>query len=429
MNKRFRFCAALLLALCCLLGAAMAESGRVVLPASLTTVGEEAFIGCSSVQEIVLEEGITAIKSRAFAGIGAQEITLPRSLTDIADDAFAGADGMTVYVYADSYAQAWCERNSRPCKLVGSDEAKASLAYAEVNPLDGTIFGVLANAFKQKAEELSGGSVEIVLLGGGVMGSEETIMRNLKDGGSITDLCRISAFAPVEFGGVKTSLLTLPYTFVSEEHFRSFAESDLARQFLLEPQEVGMKLRGLCYANEGFRHFFFRSSVKSIADMEGLTIRVSTDPVIMDMVERLGATPTYLRYSQLYEALESGELDGTEQPILFYQSNGFDEVAPYLLLDGHTLGMVEIVISDQAWAKLSEKQQRWVEQAAQYASRVFDAQNAADEALALAALTDKGVTVTAVDDKSPFVEACRDLISTNIPDGLAALYQQIIDLK
>ena len=116
MNKRFRFCAALLLALCCLLGAAMAESGRVVLPASLTTVGEEAFIGCSSVQEIVLEEGITAIKSRAFTGIGAQEITLPRSLTDIADDAFPKDCGATFYAAKGSETAKWCKERGYAVK-------------------------------------------------------------------------------------------------------------------------------------------------------------------------------------------------------------------------------------------------------------------------------------------------------------------------
>ena len=58
-------------------------------------------------------------------------------------------------------------------------------------------------------------------------------------GGGTIDLARISAFSLTSYGGESSMLLSLPYTFVSRDHFWNFATSDLAKQFLLEPSENG----------------------------------------------------------------------------------------------------------------------------------------------------------------------------------------------
>ena len=161
------------------------------------------------------------------------------------------------------------------------------LSYAEVNPLEGTISGAMAMAFKEKVEELSGGAIRIDIQAGGVLGSEDQILDNLLGGGNIADISRISAFALTQYGCAKASLLGIPYTFVSEEHFWNFSESELAQEFLLEPRELGLPLRGLCYGEEGFRHFFFKSEVTGLESLKNLKIRVSSDPIMTGMVTDL----------------------------------------------------------------------------------------------------------------------------------------------
>ena len=267
------------------------------------------------------------------------------------------------------------------CAVSASADEPVTLTYAEVNPLDGTIVGEMAKAFKAKVEELSGGSVLIDIQAGGVLGSEDQVLDNLLGYGNITDISRISAFALTQYGCDKASLLSIPYTFVNEEHFWNFAASDLAQEFLLEPQEIGLPLRGLCYGEEGFRHFFFKTEVKSLEDLKGLKIRVSSDPVMTGMVTDLGASATTVAFTELYSALNTGVVDGAEQPTANYRSNAFQEVAPYLLLDGHTLGALQIIISDAGWAKLNEEQQGYVMEAAQYASQVCREKVAEIEAL------------------------------------------------
>ncbi len=315
--------------------------------------------------------------------------------------------------------------------LLGCTAAMAdpvTLTYAEVNPLDGTIVGEMAKAFKAKVEELSGGDVVIDIQAGGVLGSEDQILDNLLGGGNITDISRISAFALTQYGCGKASLLSIPYTFVNEEHFWNFAASDLAQEFLLEPEELGLGLRGLCYGEEGFRHFFFKNEVKGLDDLKGLKIRVSSDPVMTGMVTNLGASATTVAFTELYSALNTGVVDGAEQPTANYRSNAFQEVAPYLLLDGHTLGALQIIITDTAWNKLSEEQQGWIMEGAKYASQVCREKVAEIEAQTFELLKQDGATVIEVEDKTPWVEACQPTIQENTA-AMADLYQQILDMK
>ena len=303
-----------------------------------------------------------------------------------------------------------------------------TLTYAEVNPLEGTIVGEMARAFKTKVEELSGGTVLIDIQASGVLGSEDQSLDNLLGYGTVTDICRISAFALSQYGCTKATLLSLPYVFENRDHFWNFATSDLAKEFLNEPQTIGLPLRGLCYGEEGFRHFFFKNSVTDINSLKGLKIRVSSDPVMTGLVKGLGASATTVPFTELYSALQTGVVDAAEQPTANYKSNAFQEVAPYFMMDGHTLGAVQLIITDTAWNKLSPEQQAWVQEAADYASQVCRQVSEAKEAETLEALKAEGVTIIEVADKTPWIEAVKDVVSANI-NGEDAAYQQLLDLK
>lgn len=302
-----------------------------------------------------------------------------------------------------------------------------TLVMAEVNPLD-TIVGQTDTAFKEKVEELSNGSIKIDLQASGVLGSENDVLDAMLGGGGMIDMSRISAFALTSYGGTKSSLLSLPYTFVSRDHFWNFATSDLAKEFLAEPEENGFGVRGLFYGEEGFRHFFTVNEVKGIEDLAGLKLRVSNDPVMTGMVESLGASATVVAFGELYSALQTGVVDGAEQPIANYKSNAFPEVAPNLILDGHTLGAIQVVITDAAWNKLTEEQQAILVEAGEYASQ-FNRELSADaEAKVLEELKAEGVNVVEVEDVTPWQEAVANVITENTK-GMEDLYQQILDMQ
>lgn len=307
-----------------------------------------------------------------------------------------------------------------------SGDPAVTLVYAEVNPLD-TIVGQTASYFKEQVEELSGGSITIDLQASGVLGSENDVLDNILAGGDTIDLSRISAFALTSYGCQKSMLLSLPYTFVSREHWWNFANSDLAPDFLNEPQELGLPVRGIFYGEEGFRHFFTVDPVAGIADLAGMKLRVSNDPVMNGLVEGLGATPTVVSFNELYSALQTGVVDGAEQPIANYASNAFPEVANNLILDGHTLGAVQVVITDNAWNKLTANQQEVIMEAGRL-SQEFNASLSEDEEnRVLEELKAEGCNVVDVPDKTEWQEACAQVITDNTK-GLEDLYQQLVDM-
>lgn len=308
-----------------------------------------------------------------------------------------------------------------------ASDPKVTLVYAEVNPLD-TIVGQTGSHFKEKVEELTGGSVVVDVQASGVLGSENDVLDAILGGSTSIDISRISAFALTSYGCNKSKLLSIPFTFENRAHFWNFANSELAPEFLNEPQELGLPVRGIFYGEEGFRHFFTVKPVSGIADFKGLKLRVSNDPVMNGMVEGLGANPTVVSFGELYSALQTGVVDGAEQPIANYKSNAFPEVANNLILDGHTLGAVQAVITDNAWNKLTENQQAAVMEAAAD-TQAFNADlSETAEKKVLDELKSSGCNVVDVPDKAPWQEACAKVISENTSDQ-AELYQQLLDMK
>ncbi len=209
-------------------------------------------------------------------------------------------------------------------------------------------------------------------------------------------------------------LLSLPFTFVSRDHFWAFANSDMAADFLNEPQTLGLPVRGIFYGEEGFRHFFTAKEISSMDDLAGMKLRVSNDPVMNGMVEALGASPTVVSFGELYSALSSGVCDGAEQPIANYRSNAFPEVAPYIILDGHTLGAIQAVITDNAWAKLTPDQQAVILEAGKL-TQAYNATISEEKELeVLELLKSEGVTVIENVDKAALQEACSAVTAENI---------------
>ena len=308
-----------------------------------------------------------------------------------------------------------------------ASDPKVTLVYAEVNPLD-TIVGQTGSHFKEKVEEPTGGSVVVDVQASGVLGSENDVLDAILGGSTSIDISRISAFALTSYGCNKSKLLSIPFTFENRAHFWNFANSELAPEFLNEPQELGLPVRGIFYGEEGFRHFFTVKPVSGIADFKGLKLRVSNDPVMNGMVEGLGANPTVVSFGELYSALQTGVVDGAEQPIANYKSNAFPEVANNLILDGHTLGAVQAVITDNAWNKLTENQQAAIMEAAAD-TQAFNADlSETAENKVLDELKSSGCNVIDVPDKTPWQEACAKVISENTSDQ-AELYQQLLDMK
>ena len=312
-----------------------------------------------------------------------------------------------------------------------------TLTYAEVNPVPatleenaekGSVVSDVAWAFKTKLEELSAGEIVVDLQGGGVLGSEKDVLANILGGDTSVDIVRISAFALNQYGAKKSVFLTLPYVFSSEEHYWKFTKSDLAKEMLAEAKEVEQPWTGLAYGEEGFRHFFSKVDIQSIEDLKGLKIRVSDDPIMTGLLQGLGAAFTPVSFGELYSALQTGVVDCAEQPITNYLSNSFQEVAPYLIKDGHTLGTIELIATDSCFDKLSDDQKALVQQAADYAMAECEKSVIARQEAAYNKLVEMGCTVNEVEDKTVWQEATKAVLEENIA-GMEDVYEAIVALQ
>ena len=378
----------------------------------------------------VISMALCAAMVSALAGCG---LKAPDEPTTAAQTTAAQTEAQ-----AQTEAKAETEAQGETKAEAGSEAAPAgaydtanmpevTLIYAEVNPLD-SIVGQMASDFKSKVEELSDGKITIDVQASGVLGSENDVLDAMLGGGGTIDMSRISAFALTSYGGQKSMLLSLPYTFVSRDHFWNFANSDLAQDFLMESQENGSGVRGLFYGEEGFRHFFTKDAITGIEDLKGMKLRVSNDPVMNGLVEGLGASPTVVSFGELYSSLQTGVVDGAEQPIANYKSNAFQEVAPTMILDGHTLGAVQVIITDEAWGKLTEDQQAILMEAGAYASAQNRANSENKEKEVLDGLKAEGINIVEVSDITLWQEATKKVIEENTK-GYEDLYQSILELQ
>ena len=110
------------------------------------------------------------------------------------------------------------------------------------------------------------------------------------------------------------------------------------------------------------------------------------------------------------------------------QANAFPEVAPNIILDGHTLGAIQVVITDEAWDSLTPEQQDVLTEAGEYASQYNRQISQETEDKILEELKADGVNVIEVDDITPWQDACKDVIEEATKNN-KELYQQIVDMQ
>ena len=302
------------------------------------------------------------------------------------------------------------------------NEKEITLVMAEVNPAE-TIAGKMDQYFKEKVEELSAGKIKINLQCSGILGDVDSVMDLMLKPHSTVQIHRVSAVNLAAYGCKNTSMLSIPYTFTSREHFWKFTKSEFASELLDEPEVIGLK--GLFFGEEGFRHFFSTKQITNPDDFKKLKTRVTNDKSMQGILSSFQAESIPVNYADLYSALQTGIVEAAEQPIANYLANHFNKVAPYMILDGHTLGVMETVITLECWDSLSEQQKDILYEAGKLTSEYCRELSESEEEKVKAALINDGAIITTVTDIELWQKSCLDVIK----DGAEVnpvLYNKII---
>lgn len=169
----------------------------------------------------------------------------------------------------------------------------------------------------------------------------------------------------------KAAIMTLPFAFKDSDDVVKFWETDFAKEWADKcAKETGIKILSLC--TFGFRNFTNNvRPIKTPEDMKGLSIRVQQSPVFIGLVKALGAIPTPLSMNEVYGALQTGLLDGQENPFSTIMLYSLYEVQKYLTNMGYIAGIEPIIISEKFYNSLSDEFKEVIDKAAHKADQAY----------------------------------------------------------
>lgn len=238
-------------------------------------------------------------------------------------------------------------------------------------------------------QQLSDGKLKIEIYPSQQLGSERECLELLQIGS--LDMTKVSVgvlenFAP----GMR--ILGLPFLFRDREHAFKVLDGPIGQDLLNEGEPFWLK--GLGYYDAGCRSFYTKDKpIHQPDDLKGLKIRVMESATAMDMVTKLGGSPTPISWGELYTSLQQGVVDGAENnPPSFYLSRHY-EVCKYYVLDEHTMLPDVLVIGTHLWQNLTLKEQKWLKQAVKNSVKYQRKLWAASEAEALEMVQKAGVEI------------------------------------
>jgi TRAP-type transport system periplasmic protein len=244
--------------------------------------------------------------------------------------------------------------------------------------------------FKELVEERSGGNITVKLFPGGVLGGDLQTLSALQ-GGTVEMLVLNAGLV----GGVAKdfALADLPFLYDTPEQADAVMDGPFGAKLMEQLPAHG--LAGLGFWELGFRQLTNnRHPVTKVDDIAGLKIRVVQQPVMIDLFNALGANAVPMPFPEVYTALETGAIDGQENPFPNILATKFYEVQKYLTVTKHVYNPQIVLVSGKLWDKLNAEERKLLQDAAIEARDFQRATSRAQSAEALAQLKEEGMEVT-----------------------------------
>ncbi len=246
-----------------------------------------------------------------------------------------------------------------------------------------------AQKFADIVEAKSGGKIKVKLFPGGTLGGDVQTVSALQ--GGIVEMSVMNAGILVS-QAKEFALVDLPFLFNSASEADALLDGPVGEQLVAKLPEKG--LIGLGFWDLGFRDLTNnRRPVKTAADIAGLKIRVIQTPIYIDIFKALGANPVPMAFPELYGALETGTVDGQENPPKTIELTKFNEVQKYMTLTRHIYNPQALIVSKRFWDTLNADEKSLLQSAAAEATVFQRKLSRGQEADALASLKAKGMII------------------------------------
>jgi tripartite ATP-independent transporter DctP family solute receptor len=212
----------------------------------------------------------------------------------------------------------------------------------------GSLFAISCDEFAKRANEALKGRYEVKVFHSSQLGSDEDMLKGIKVG-------MVEMFLPSTIMSTvdpRFGVFEMPYLFADRAHVKRVFEDPKIKAQLMDPlQQRGLRVLGAW--ENGFR--VITNNVRPVSkpeDLKGIKLRVPSGVWRVKMFRAYGANPSPLAYGEVFAALQSGVMDGQENPFAQIYGGKFHEVQKFLSLSDHVYSPAFAVISEKFWKTL-----------------------------------------------------------------------------
>jgi tripartite ATP-independent transporter DctP family solute receptor len=267
----------------------------------------------------------------------------------------------------------------------------------------GSLFQKSADEFARRANAKLGDKAKVIVYGSSQLGGDKELIQKLKLGTVDMALPSTVMSSEVDLFGI----FEMPYIVKDREHMKRI-EKDVFWP-MIEPAIEKKGLTVLAVWENGVRHITNnKHPIKVPSDLTGIKLRVPEGKWRVKMFQAYGANPSPMKFSELFTALQTGVMDGQENPLTQIYSAKLQEVQKYLSLSGHVYTPAYLTVGTNHWKTLPADVRKVLEDTAKETQAFVYTTAAHDEEDLLGKLKQAGMQVNDV-DKDAFVAASKPI--------------------
>jgi C4-dicarboxylate-binding protein DctP len=202
-----------------------------------------------------------------------------------------------------------------------------------------------AEKFKELAEKYTGGKVKVEIYPNSQLYKDKEEIEALQLGAVQLLAPSTSKFAPM--GAKEFEALDLPYIFPDESAFLKVSKGPVGKSLLQKLESKGV--RGLAFWDSGFHMISANKPIRKPSDLQGLKIRISGSKVADAYLRAVGALPQIIAFSELYQALQTGVVDGAENTPSNYYTQKLHEVQKHINVLNHAHLSYAVITNKKFW--------------------------------------------------------------------------------
>ena len=238
--------------------------------------------------------------------------------------------------------------------------------------------GKASEFFAKRAAELTKGKAKVEVYANSALYKDKEEMEALQLGAVQMLAPSLAKFGPL--GVREFEVFDFPYIFDDTAELHRITQGPIGALLRAKLEPKGIK--GLAFWDNGFKSFSANTPIRTPADLKGKKMRIQSSKVLEEQMRTLGALPQVMAFSEVYQALQTGVVDGTENPISNLYTQKMHEVQKYLTLTNHGYLGYAVIVNKKFWEGLPADVRGQLEQAMReatvYANKLATEINDAD---------------------------------------------------